>query len=103
VNQTAKRLLNEYIQYIAAVVRSGEALEHRYYVLLSRKEGKHVKEELSQRAFELASNLSRSGLKITVCDDAAILDMLFTFLQPAQAAFEPVPAGMGITTLYKEA
>ncbi len=100
--QTKKRLLQEYIQYVATVVRGGEAIEHRYYVLLSQKPGKHAKEELSQRAFELASNLGRSqDLKITVCDDTAILDMLFSFLQPAQAAFEPTPAGLGVATLYK--
>lgn len=103
MNQTKKRLLQEYIQYVATVVRGGEAIEHRYYVLLSQKAGKHAKEELSQRTFELASNLGRSGLKITVCDDTAILDMLFSFLQPTQAAFEPTPVGVGVTTLYKEA
>ena len=103
IYQIKKRLLQEYIQYVATVVRGGEAIEHRYYVLLSQKPGKHAKEELSQRAFELASNLGRSGLKITVCDDAAILDMLFSFLQPTQAAFEPTPAGVGVSTIYKEA
>lgn len=87
---------------MATVVRGGEAIEHRYYVLLSQKAEKHVKEELSQRTFELASNLGRSGLKITVCDDTAILDMLFSFLQPTQAAFEPTPTGIGATTLYRE-
>jgi len=101
IYQTKKRLLHEYIQYVATVVRGGEAIELRYYVLLSQKPGKHAKEELSQRAFELASNLGRSDLKITVCDDTAILDMLFSFLQPAQAAFEPTPTGLGVATLYK--
>lgn len=103
LHQTKKRLLLEYIQYVATVVRGGEAIEHRYYILIAQKTGKHAKEELSQRAFELASNLSRTGLKISVCDDAAILDMLFSFLQPTQAAFEPTPFGVGTTTLYKEA
>lgn len=101
VDQIRKRLLGEYVTYVATVVRAGEAIEHRYYILLSQEFGKHAKEELSQRAFELASNFSRSGLKITVCDDAAILDMLFSFSQPVQAAFEPVPMGAGITVLYK--
>lgn len=102
MHQTKKRLLQEYIQYVATVVRGGEAIEHRYYILLSQKTGKHDKEELSQRTFELASNLGRSGLKITVCDDTAILDMLFSFLQSTQAAFEPTPIGVGISTIYKE-
>lgn len=100
-NQVKKRLLAEYVSYVATVVRAGEAIEHRYYVILSQKPSQYAKEELAQRAFELASNFSRSGLKVAVCDDAAILDMLFSFFQPVQAVFEPIPTGTGITTLYK--
>lgn len=99
INPTKKRLLQEYIHYIATIVRGGEAIEHRYYILLSQKAGKLAKEELTGRAFELASYLSKSGLIIEICDDVAILDMLFSFLQPTQAAFEPTPSGIGFTTL----
>lgn len=102
INLTKKRLLQDYVHYVATVVRGGEAIEHRYYILLSQKAGKLAKEELTGRAFELASNLSKSGLKIEISDDTGILDMLFSFMQPAQAAFEPTPLGVGCTTLYRE-
>lgn len=98
---TRKRLLVEYVQYVAGVVRGGEAIELRFYILLSQKNGKRAKEELYQRTFELAGNISKSGLRVAMCDDTAILDMLFSFLQPSQAAFEPTPSGAFITTLYR--
>lgn len=103
LNATRKRLLTEYVHYVATVVSGGEAIEHRFYILISQPSSKHAKDELSQRAFELAGNISRSGLRVTACEDTAILDMLFSFLQPTQAAFEPTPIGRSITTLYKEA
>lgn len=102
INLRQKRLLQDYINYVAMVVRGGEALEHRYYVLLSQRAGKAAKEELKARAYELASSLSKSGLEIAICDDMALLDMLFSFLQPSQASFEPTPLGIGYTTLFKE-
>ncbi len=101
-----KKLLQEYIQYVAAIVRGGEAVEHRYYILLSKKlsqkANKQAGTELSREAYELAGLLSGggSGLKISLCDDMQILDMIFSFLNPVQAAFEEVSVP-GITSLYK--
>lgn len=96
-----RRLLQEYINYIATVVRTGEAVERRYYILLSHKAGKSAKEEISQRAFELSSDLASSGLKVEIADDREVLDMLFSFLQPAQAAFEDIPVLDTISTVYR--
>lgn len=87
-NPARKKLLQEYTRYVAALVASGEALERRYYILLPGKE----QAEVLYRAHELASNLGRSGLKAEVCDDQEIVDLLFVFSHPAQAAFERPPA-----------
>lgn len=97
-----KRLLQDYLNYVTTVVRGGEAMERRYYILLKLKQGKNAKEELNQRAYELCSNLERSGLKVSVCDDLQIHAMLFNFLQPAQAAFEPVPMVENVSTIYQD-
>lgn len=99
---TRKRLLQEYIHYVTTVVRGGEALERRYYLLLSQEPGKQAKDELIQHAYELAGNLGRSGLNITVCEDTQILDMMFAFSNPAHAAIESVPVVHDITTIYQE-
>lgn len=103
LDATRKRLLTEYLHYVATVVHRGEATELRFYILISQPNGKHAKDELTKRAFELAGNISQSGLKVSICGDTAILDMLFSFLQPSQAAFEATPLGKSITTFYKEA
>ena len=101
VKPIKKKLLQEYIQYVAAIVRGGEAVEHRYYILLAKKAKKQADIELNREAYELAGLLSGSGLKISLCDDMQILDMITSFLNPVQAAFEEVSVLPGITSLYK--
>lgn len=96
-----KKLLQEYIQYVTAIVRGGEAVEHRYYILISKKGSKQAANELQREAYELASLLSVGDLKISLCDDMQILDMLMSFLNPVQAAFEEISAMPSITTLYQ--
>lgn len=90
-NAARKKLLQEYIRYVGALVAGGEALERRYYILLPGKE----QVEVLQRAHELASNLERAGLKVNICEDHEIIDLLFVFLHPAQAAFERPPMFTG--------
>ena len=102
VDATRKRLLTEYLHYVATVVHRGEATELRFYILISQPNSNHAKDELTLRAFEIAGNISQSGLKVSICEDTDILDMLFSFLNPSQAAFEATPLGSPITTLYKE-
>lgn len=102
-DMTRKRILREYIQYISGIVRGGEALERRYYILLAIEEGKYSREELLKRAHELASHLGNSGLQIEMCDDLGIIDMLFSFLHPLQSAFEnPASVFTSNITLYRE-
>ncbi|KYH30773.1 hypothetical protein [Neomoorella mulderi] len=88
VNTARRKLLQEYTRYVANLVASGEAMERRYYILLPGKE----QVEVLQRAHELAGNLERSGLKVKVCNDQEIIDLVFVFSHPAQAAFERPPA-----------
>lgn len=86
-----KRLLNEYLKYVASIVTSGEAIERRFFIMLSGKE----KEELKAKAYELANNLEKSGLEIELAADQDIIDLLFIFSHPSQSAFERAPASSG--------
>ncbi|MEQ2130098.1 hypothetical protein QTP99_08925 [Caldanaerobacter subterraneus KAk] len=86
-----KRLLQEYLKYVASIVTSGEAIERRFFIILSSKE----KEELKAKAHELANNLEKSGLKIELAADQDIIDLLFSFSHPSQAAFERAPLFSG--------
>ncbi|WP_227766359.1 hypothetical protein [Zhaonella formicivorans] len=87
-NFKRKTLLLDYIRYVTGMVAGGEALEKRYYILLSAEKGKNSKAELLQKAHELGSGLSRAGLAVSVCDGQEIFDLMFTFHNPVQVAFE---------------
>ncbi|MCG0275659.1 MAG: hypothetical protein L5655_05755 [Thermosediminibacteraceae bacterium] len=91
INITKKRLLQEYLKYVASIATGGEAIERRFFIMLSGKE----KDELKTKAHELAANLEKSGLKAEICTDQDIIDLLFCFSHPSQAAFEKPPAFAG--------
>lgn len=91
VNMTKKRLLQEYLKYVASIVTSGEAIERRFFIMISGKE----KDELKVKVHELASNLEKSGLKSDITTDQELIDVLFSFTHPAQAAFEKAPSFNG--------
>lgn len=90
-----KKLLKGYIRQAAEMAAGGDTLERRFYVLLARKQGKHADDELKSRARELASGIASAGLRAELCNDKQIIDLLFTFHQPGQAAFERAPEFAG--------
>jgi hypothetical protein len=93
-----RRLLADYVKYVAGLVTEGEVLERRYYILLEQRAGggkrQNQREELQKRCYEFRSNLSTSGLKVEICSDHEIIDLLFSFLNPRQAAYESTPDGL---------
>ena len=95
-----RRLLREYAQWVAGIVRAGEAMERRYYVLLSQPDGKAAREELVKRARALARDLAQAELEAHVCDTSEVADLLFVSLQPRYAALERVESE-AMTTLYE--
>jgi len=93
-----RRLLAVYVTYVAGLVTEGDVLERRYYILLEQKPGSGKRqnrgEELQKRCYEFASNLGTSGLRVNICNDPEIIDLLFSFLTPRQAAYESAPDGL---------
>ena len=95
-----RALLRGYLTYVRSLVGSGEALERRFFVLVpmspadSKRRG--ARDELIQRTTEFVGALGRAELTAHLCDDREVIDLLFSFLHPAQSAFErptePVPA-----------
>lgn len=89
-----RAVLRSYVQYVRSLVAGAGAVERRFYVLVpgeGRKKG--GREELLARAREFLAALARADLQARLCDDREILDLLFVFFNPAQAAFErPVEA-----------
>lgn len=85
-----RALLRGYLGYVRGLVGSGEAVERRFYVLIPEVEGtrRAAREELVQRAGEFVAALARAELQAHLCGDGEIIDLLFAWLHPAQAAFE---------------
>lgn len=85
-----KAILRGYLSYVRGLAAAGSAVERRFYVLIPGEAGKKKggREELMARAREFLAALSRAELSARLCDDREILDLLFCFFNPAQAAFE---------------
>lgn len=82
-------LLRKYLRYVRGLVTSAGALERRFYVLVnSDTRGPVSRDELLQKARELVAALGRAELSAHLCDERELIDLLFVFAHPAQAAFE---------------
>ena len=89
VDARRRRLLSQYLGYVRHTVAGGEALERRYYMLLTgdgRRKG--ARDDLLRRVNELRAALGRASLTATLCDTSELLDLIFVHLHPAQAATE---------------
>lgn len=82
-------LLRNYLAYVRGLVTSAGALERRFYLLLpSGYRGPADRDELLQKARELVAALGRAELSAHLCDERELIDLLFVYAHPAQAAFE---------------
>ncbi|MCL6559159.1 MAG: TraC family protein [Firmicutes bacterium] len=79
-------ILRGYLNYVRGIVSSAEATERRFYILIP--EEKSRADELQKKVREFVAMLSAAELKAEICSESEILDMLFCFFNPAQAAFE---------------
>lgn len=98
-----RALLRGYLSYVRSLVGGGEALERRFYVLIPAPppggDRRGAREELTQRAGEFVAALGRAELQAHPCDDREVVDLLFTWLHPVQAAFERLVPG-SVTVRY---
>lgn len=94
-----QRLLRQYIRHVSDLIAGGEAQERHFYIMLSRPGGKGAADELRQQATDLADRLLQADLIAHVVDERALLNLLYAFHHPAQAAFERPQAAPYTTTL----
>lgn len=100
-NYFKKNLLQAYIKDSISIASLGETLERRFYILEVEKDSKFAEEDLSSRIRELSSNLSAIDMKNEICDDDKLIDLLFIFLNPSEAAYEKTPEkGRYLTTQF---
>ncbi len=92
---TRKILLKGYIKQAAEMAAGGETLERQFYIIMAAKQGNYAEEELLNKVRDMAANIVSTGLSVELCSDKRILDLLFTFMVPAQSAFERAPEHIG--------
>ena len=95
-----RAVLRDYLAWVHGLVRSGEAVERRYFILVTRTGPDAVMEHrTSLRA--LADDLMRArGMQARVMADADWRELLFLTFHAGQAAFEQVPDGLRMAPIY---
>lgn len=95
-----KQVLRDYLGWVHGLVRSGETVERRYYLLVSRT-GPDALLEHRTSLPALASDLQRvRGLQCRVMSDADWRELLFLAFHSGQAAVESVPSGLRMPPIY---
>jgi hypothetical protein len=88
-------VLTKYMTWVAGIIHGGEAVERKYYLLVSRK-GKDAPQEHRANLPQLAQDMQRArGLQVKVMTDQDWQELLFLSFQANHAAVESVPDGLG--------
>lgn len=89
-----RTLLTDYARYVRTLAQGGDAIEHRFYILLARK-GPTAAADVAQQASELIAALGRAEIQALAADDQECRELLFAAMNPSVAAFErALPAGV---------
>ncbi len=95
VSAARKPVLRNYLAWVAGMVHSGEAVERKYYLLVTRT-GQDALQEHRVHFPQLAQDMGRArGLQIRVITDQDWQELLFLTFQANHAATESVPDGLG--------
>ncbi len=96
-----RTVLRDYIHWVSQMVRTGETVERKYYLLCTRT-GPDAVSEHHMALRTLETNLERiRGMRATIMDDAAWRELLFLTFHASQAAVETVPDGLArLAPLY---
>ncbi len=96
-----KQLLRDYLAWVHGLVRSGEAVERRYYILVTRT-GPDALQEHRTSLRSLVDDLMRArGMQAHAMSDADWRELLFLAFHSGQAAVEQVPDGLRLPPTYR--
>ncbi len=96
-----RRVLGDYLRWVSGLVRQGEAVERRSYLLMTRT-GPDALAEHRTTLRGLLEDLSRlRGVEAAALTDADWRSVLFLMFHSTRAAFEPAPDGQRATPVYR--
>lgn len=99
---TRKNVLKGFIQQAFETARSGEVIERRFYLIVTKKYSNEKSEkELLTRLTDLQSKFLQAGLKTKVCNEDELMDVLSLFANPIEMAFEQVALTYNDTTILE--
>lgn len=99
---TRKRLLNNFVKEATYKASSGETIERRFYIIITKQNENKAAADLLNRLAELKRKLSTVGLISHICKDDELLDVYSLFAHPIQASFERASLDMMFPPVLKE-
>lgn len=88
LNFIKKQVLKGYINQATKLATSGEAVERRFYLVISKKDGLKAEEELINRLNNFKAIYNNAEMSSHICTDDELLDVLELFAHPIQASYE---------------
>lgn len=99
---TRKMVLKGFIQEASKTASSGETIERRFYIIISKENNSNkAADELIGRINELQIKFNQAELNTNICYDDEILDVLSLFANPIQASIERNTIQMDLPTLLE--
>ena len=96
-----KAVLRDYLGWVHGLVRSGEAVERRYYLLVTRT-GLDAVQEHRGSLRTLADDLMRArGMQARVMTDADWRELLFLTFHSGQSSVERIPDGLRLPPTHR--
>ncbi len=83
-----KRLLKNFIQVASNTASSGETIERRFYIIISKPAGPKSETDLIIRLNDLKSKFAAAELDCSICQDDELIDLFSLFANPIQASLD---------------
>lgn len=99
---TRKRLLKAFLKEASYKASSGDTIERRFYIIVSKEYSNKAEEELMNRLYELKRKISAAGLISEICNEDELMDVFSLFSHPIQASFERATMEMLLPPVLEE-
>lgn len=87
---TRKRVLKNFIQHASELAASGEIIERRFFIIVTKPAGNKAEIDLYNRLEELKNKLSSAELISEICKEDELMDVYSLFANPVYASVERV-------------
>lgn len=95
---TRKMLLRGYIQQASQTATSGETIERRFYLIISKRDTVKAEQEIISRIYDFQDKLSKAELSSEICGEDEIMEVYSLFANPIEASIESTQLIYEITT-----